>query len=92
MLSMGEAPACANNGDETTKDSDRQRAIAAVNGGWCGAGIRWPKAAEMGIKQKWEQCGYDSQKSLFSKVVKWVYFICTLHCSPVTSTQAQLTT
>jgi hypothetical protein len=48
-------------------------AIAAAGGqrqllmAWCGASIRWPKAAEMGIKQKWEQCGYD-------KIVTWVYF------------------
>ncbi len=39
----------------------------------------------MGIKLKWEQCGYDKRKLLFSKIVTWVYFICTLQCSPFTS-------
>jgi hypothetical protein len=41
---------------------------------WCGAGVRLPEVAEMGIKQKWEQCGYDKQKYLFSIIVMWVYF------------------
>jgi hypothetical protein len=41
---------------------------------WCGAGIWWLEAAEMGIKQKWEQCGYDKHKFLSSKIVTWVYF------------------
>jgi hypothetical protein len=41
---------------------------------WCGAGVRRPEVAEMGIKQKWEQCGYDKLKFLFSKIVTWVYF------------------
>jgi hypothetical protein len=41
---------------------------------WCGAGVRRPEAAEMGIKWKWEQCGYDKWKFLFSKVVRRVYF------------------
>jgi hypothetical protein len=41
---------------------------------WCGAGVMQPEAAEMGIKQKWEQCGYDKQKFLISKIVMWVYF------------------
>ncbi len=71
MLSTGEAPACANDGDETTKDGDGWRATAAADGMVCG---RRPEAAEMRIKQKWEQCGYDSRKFLFSKIVTWVYF------------------
>ncbi len=56
-------------------------AAAAAAGGrrqplmaWCGAGIRRPEAAEMGIKQKWGQCGYDRLKFLISKIVRWVYF------------------
>jgi hypothetical protein len=56
-------------------------AAAAAAGGqwqmltlWCGAGIRRPEAAEMGIKQKWKQCGYDRLKFLISKIVTWVYF------------------
>ena len=39
-------------------------------GAWCGAGVRQPEAAEMVIKQKWEQCGYDGWKFLFSKIVQ----------------------
>jgi hypothetical protein len=49
---------------------ERQQPLTA----WCGAGIRQPEAAEIGIKQKWEQCGYDKLKFLFSKIVTWVYF------------------
>jgi hypothetical protein len=45
-----------------------------VSTSWCGAGGRRPELAEMGIKRKWEQCGYDRQKFLFSKIVAWVYF------------------
>jgi hypothetical protein len=41
---------------------------------WCGAGVRQPEAAEMGKKQKWEQCGYDKWKFLFNNIVTWVYF------------------
>ncbi len=41
---------------------------------WCGAGIRRPEVAEMGIKQKQEQCGYDRWKFLFSKIFTRVYF------------------
>jgi hypothetical protein len=41
---------------------------------WCGAGGRQPEVAEMGIKQKWEQCECDKGKFLFSKIVSWVYF------------------
>jgi hypothetical protein len=54
--------------------------MAAVAGGqwqpltaWCEAGVRQPEVAEMGIKRKWEQCGYDKRKFLFSKIVTWVY-------------------
>ncbi len=36
---------------------------------WYGAGIRRPKAAEMGIKWKWEQCGYYRLIFLISKIV-----------------------
>jgi len=32
------------------------------------------KAAEMEINWKWEQCGYDSQKFLNRKIVRWVTF------------------
>ncbi len=41
---------------------------------WCGAGLRQPEVEEMGIKRKWEQCGYDRLKFLISKIVTWVYF------------------
>ena len=41
---------------------------------WCGAGVRWPEATEMGIKRKWEECGYDTWIYLCSKIVTWVYF------------------
>jgi hypothetical protein len=41
---------------------------------WCREGVRRPEGAEMGIKWKWEQCGYDQHKFLFSKIVVWVYF------------------
>jgi hypothetical protein len=43
-------------------------AVAATGGqwqplmAWCGAGGMRSEAAEMGIKQKWEQSGYDKQK------------------------------
>ncbi len=57
------------------------RGAAAAAGGqwqpltaWCGARIRWPEAAESGIKWKWEQCGYDRLKILIIKIVTWVYF------------------
>ena len=49
---------------------------------WCGAGIRRPEAAEMGIKRKREQCGYDRWKFVFSKIVTRVYFLCTLQLIP----------
>ncbi len=52
---------------------------------WCGAGIRRPEAAEMGIKQKWEQCGYDRLKILISTIVTWVYFFAGSHIMLVTA-------
>jgi hypothetical protein len=66
--------------------------MAAAAGGqqqlltaWCGAGVRWPEVAEMGIKRKWEQCGYDKRKFVFSIFVTWIIFIRTLQHSPFTS-------
>ncbi len=32
------------------------------------------ETAEMGIKRKWEQCGYARLKFVISKIVTWVYF------------------
>ena len=59
--------------------------MAAAAGGRAD-GVVWgrrqaAKAAEMGINQKWEQCGYNSQKFLYRKIVTWVTFICTLQRS-----------
>jgi len=73
MISTGKAPARDNNSDELNKDGGGRRATVAATA-WCVAGIRWPEAAEMGIKRKWEWCGYDRWKFLFSKIVTWVYF------------------
>ena len=68
------------NSDSGNDDKDNgggggggRHAMAAANG-MVGASIRQPAAAEMGIKQKWEQCGYDRWKILFSKIVSRVYF------------------
>ncbi len=61
--------------DDDNDGSGGRRAMAAADGMVWG-GLRRPEVAEMGIKQKWEQCGYDydKRKFLFSKIVTWVYF------------------
>jgi hypothetical protein len=48
---------------------------------WCGAGIRWPEVAETGMKQKWEQCGYDNQNCYLVKLLPWFIFNRTLQHS-----------
>ncbi len=48
-------------GDDNNEDGGGGRRATAAADGMVWAGIRWPEAVEMGIKQKWEQCGYDKQ-------------------------------
>ena len=50
-----------------------RRATAAV-GGMVWGRRQVAEAAEMGIKQKWEQCGYDRWKFLYRKIVTWIAF------------------
>jgi hypothetical protein len=61
-------------GNDNNDDGGGSRRAMAAADGMLWAGIRWPEAAEIGIKQKCEQCGYDKWKFLFSKIVTWVYF------------------
>ena len=40
------------------------------------------EGGRMGIKRKWEQCGYDDRrKNLLVKLVGGIIFICILQCS-----------
>ena len=86
MPSMDEAPAHANN---ETKDDGRQPPADSrqrqPSTAWYGGNVRQPEAAEVGIKQKWEQCGYDRWKIYLVKLLPGYIFICTLQCSLVNS-------
>jgi hypothetical protein len=51
----------------------------------CGAGVRHPEAAEMGIKQNGNNVGMIDGKFYIVKLLRGFIFICTLQCSPVAS-------
>ncbi len=59
----------------------RQQLLTA----WCGAGVRRPEAAEMGIKQNENNVGMIDGKFYLVKLLRGYIFTCTLQRSPVAS-------
>jgi hypothetical protein len=74
MMTVTAAMTTTMMGDDDDDDSGGSRRATAAAEGMVWACVRQPEVAEMGIKQKWEQCGHDERKFLFSKIVTWVYF------------------